>query len=245
MEALKKQLKTLNGEYRLIREQYTILKSERLQLFHVSQNYINPFLLRSQKALNAIYDNNIIHVTLDNGNTEKFYFDEDKNVTDAFFKSGKKEELIFWFDGRFFNVAKKNDYEQHSINQSKMKDIELQLKNMRVEMHTLEEKINCMEFWAQYKIPFKFIAEIKIVLSGLSEFSNGDGCRKNSVYHVVLKEDFAHGSLKREKNQYLCSQQKGNFIELGDYKKIEDLQQVITCKECLKRIEKYKKALKD
>jgi len=242
MEALKKELKTLSNEYRLILAQYTALKSEHLQLFRVSQDYINPFLLSSKKALNAIYENDIIHVTLDNGNTEKFYFDEDRNVTDAFFKSGGKEELIFWFDGRFFNVAKKNDYEQHSNKQSKMKDVELQLKNMRVEMHTLEEKINCMEFWAQYEIPFKFIAEIKIVLSGLSESSSGNGCQKNSVYHVVLKEDFAHGTLKRKENQYLCSQQKGNFFTPSDYKMIEDFQQVITCKECLKRIEKYKKA---
>lgn len=78
-------------------------------------------------------------------------------------------------------------------------------------------------------LPFKWKAQIKEVLSGLSENSNGAGWKKNTVIHVQLLEDFKRGRLSRNKGDYLCSPKKvPNWGDSGNY--IE-----VTCKACLKR----------
>lgn len=241
MEALKQQLETIGKEYSSLLDFQLELKRSRLQLFRVTQNLVNPFLINSPKERTAFYENGIVHVVLDNGKTDEFYFNEDKNVIDAFFKKEQREELVFWLGSGFFNVAKKVDHEIHKLNQAKLQEVEQKLREKRLEIHTLQTKIECIEFWEQYSLPFKFIADIKIVLSGLSESSDGNGCKSNTVRHVVLKEDYSSGALKRKENQYLCSQQKGFHMELDSNTKAEDIQHVVTCKECLKRIEKYKK----
>lgn len=78
-------------------------------------------------------------------------------------------------------------------------------------------------------LPFKWKAQIKEVLSGLSENSNGDGWKKNTVIHVQLLEDFKRGRLTRNKGDYLCSPKKvPNWGDGGNYTEV-------TCKSCLKR----------
>ncbi|MDY0292855.1 MAG: hypothetical protein RBR02_11040 [Desulfuromonadaceae bacterium] len=241
MKALKDQLQIVGKECSELLEQQTKFTNNRLQLFHVTQTYVNPFLTNSDQEHDAFYEDGIIHVILSNGKTEKFYFDEDQSVIDAFFKTGQREELVFWFGGRFFNVAKKTNYEEHKLNRKTFEELAEKIREKRFEIHTLQDKMERIEFWKQYNLPFKFIADIKIALSGLSESSSGNGCKSNTVRHVVLQEDYVSGALKRKTNQYLCSQQKGLYFSLNTDIKIEDIQHVITCKECLARIEKYKK----
>lgn len=78
-------------------------------------------------------------------------------------------------------------------------------------------------------LPFKWKAQIKEVLSGLSDNSNGAGWKKNTVIHVQLLEDFKRGRLSRNKGDYLCSPKKvPNWGDGGDYTEV-------TCKVCLKR----------
>ncbi|AHJ13120.1 hypothetical protein [Sulfurospirillum multivorans] len=241
MKLLKDQLQIVGKECSELLEQQTKFENNRLQLFHVTQHYTNPRLINANNVYDAFYEDGIVHVILNNDKTEKFYFDEDQNVIDAFFKKGQREDLVFWFGGRFFNVAKKTNYEEHKLNRKTLEEIAEKIREKRFEIHALQDKIERIEFWEQYNLPFKFIADIKIALSGLSESSSGNGCKSNTVRHVVLQEDYVSGSLKRKTNQYLCSQQKGLYIPLYTDIKIEDIQHVITCKECLVRIEKYKK----
>ncbi len=245
MEDLIKQLEKLGQEYSLLLKQKGELKSYRLQLFRVSQNFINPFLLHFNKEHSAFYENGDIYVSLDNGNTDKFYFDEDENVINAFFRNDKREELIFWFDGRFFNVAKKHDYEIHKANESKIKDNHLQIKNTLSKIASLENEMERIKFWEQYDLPFSFVVNIKPVKSGYSEKSHGDGCYGSSVYHLLPTEAIKIGRMSRKPYEYLCSQP--TWIPYGEIEPHTDKKTMpkITCKECLKKIEKYKKASKD
>lgn len=78
-------------------------------------------------------------------------------------------------------------------------------------------------------LPFKWEGRIKEVLSGLSENSNGDGWKKNTVVHVRLLEDFKRGRFSRNKGDYLCSPKKtSNWGDGGIY-------DAVTCKSCLQR----------
>lgn len=60
-------------------------------------------------------------------------------------------------------------------------------------------------FNARIQLPVKWTGGIKDVLSGLSESSNGDGRRQNTVVHVYLLEPLQAGRLKRQAGDFLCS----------------------------------------
>ena len=45
-------------------------------------------------------------------------------------------------------------------------------------------------------IPFKYSVRIKPVLSGLSENSNGDGAKRNTVFHCYVEESFVDGRIR-------------------------------------------------
>ncbi len=90
------------------------------------------------------------------------------------------------------------------------------------------------EFYDQYNIPFKFSVEAKEVLSGLHENSSGNGLKKNSVFHIFVKEEIRTGRLKRDKNSFLCTQPKS--YSGGDWSGT-----LGQGRDELKIIEKYKK----
>lgn len=78
-------------------------------------------------------------------------------------------------------------------------------------------------------LPFEWEGRIKEVISGLSESSNGDGWKKNTVIHVRLLEDFKRGRFSRNSGDYLCSPKKvSNWGDGGIYT-------TVTCKTCLQR----------
>lgn len=108
-------------------------------------------------------------------------------------------------------------------------------------------KLNIEEFYDTYDIPFKFSPQIKIVLSGLSERSDGTGTKKNTVYHLFLHQPYKEGRLKREGETFLCTpNDSGNFSDfIHTHNEEERLRNkehaIINCSSCLKIMERWKK----
>lgn len=70
----------------------------------------------------------------------------------------------------------------------------------------------------------------------LAEKSWGDGRKSNTVNHIIVLEDLNIGRLHRTKGQFLCSNnQKGNYCD----PKLDMINRV-TCKQCLKIVERIK-----
>lgn len=86
-------------------------------------------------------------------------------------------------------------------------------------------------------LPFKWESAIKEVLSGLSENSNGSGCRENTVVHVRLLEDYKGSRFERKRNDYLCTPKKVSNWADGDWSGM-----VVTCKACIKKVEALDRA---
>lgn len=63
---------------------------------------------------------------------------------------------------------------------------------------------------AQINLPVPWVPAIKVVLSGLSASSWGDGTNAATVHHILLQEDFEQGRLKRKKGDFLCTSQSGS-----------------------------------
>lgn len=110
----------------------------------------------------------------------------------------------------------------------------------------LAQKSN--EFWNRYAIPFNFDIDIKERLSGLSISSYGNGRARNTVYHLFLKEDYTDESLTRKAGNFLCSPVKSRYGgdwsgSLGSGDTTKDTfgnQRVVTCKACLRLMERFK-----
>lgn len=83
-------------------------------------------------------------------------------------------------------------------------------------------------------LPFAWKTNIKQVISGLTENSNGNGSNKRTVMHIVLDEDFKKGRLKRHKDDYLCSDKKtSNWSAPNSSLTRDSFKEAVTCKACL------------
>lgn len=101
-------------------------------------------------------------------------------------------------------------------------------------------------FYERYAIPFTYSIEIKEVLSGLSAHSNGDGWRRNTVFHVYTLERIDEKKRERDPFTFLCSpasaKSGGNWsASLGQdtHKQEDQYRPIPTCKQCLLMLERY------
>lgn len=97
-----------------------------------------------------------------------------------------------------------------------------------------------LKFNEALNIPVNWSSEIKEVLSGLNINSMGNGTKKNTVFHIYLKERLEAGKLKRDANNFLCSPVKSKHFgdwsgSLGD----DGQEAKVTCKSCLKFAERF------
>lgn len=63
---------------------------------------------------------------------------------------------------------------------------------------------------ARIKIPVRWTSGRKVVLSGLSEGSDGSGLKKNSVCHILLLEPVNEGRFNRPAQSFLCTTEGGS-----------------------------------
>ena len=163
--------------------------------------------------------------------------DEFEFIDDVFNPFEVGDELYFYFDGYFFNIVKKDEYEAYLSQKEKEKTLTLQIKELEKQHFLIEQKEQAEKFWKNYSIPFKFTTSIKVVLSGLGANSWGDGSKKNSQMHLFFLEDYSNGRLLRKKGEYLCSQPKNRFaLDMAK----ESNKEVVTCPQCLKMMERFK-----
>lgn len=97
-------------------------------------------------------------------------------------------------------------------------------------------------FNARLCIPVKWLPGYRIVLSGLLAHSDGTGKRRNTVFHIVLREPLIHGRLHRNAGDLLCSSNRGSFGINGssnDWTNVDDAREDsfndrVNCISCLK-----------
>lgn len=142
---------------------------------------------------------------------------------------------------------------QSDINAYESKKEALRAERDRLSRIKKQEQINLKfrlskNFWGNYQIPFKFEIQVKEVLSGLSEGSNGCGTKRNTKFHINLKEDYKEGRLVRKKGDFLCSNSKSKFgadwsgsigVSSWDFD-CDGVKRIVSCKSCLKKIERFK-----
>lgn len=102
---------------------------------------------------------------------------------------------------------------------------------------------------SKIKLPVKWDIGQKLVISGLLEGSHGNGINKATVNHILLLEDLNAGRLKRKKGDFLCSSKIGSFNTFHDFRderivvkdgEGKEYQPKVTCKCCLKILERIK-----
>ncbi len=94
--------------------------------FRVSQQpFVNPRLMKSNDFKEAFINKNG-KPQLKSGNKDEFEF-----IDDVFnpFKIG--DELLFWFDGYFFNIVKKDEYEAYLSLKEKENNLNSQIRALQ------------------------------------------------------------------------------------------------------------------
>jgi hypothetical protein len=152
-------------------------------------------------------------------------------------------QLTVWlgFDG-FFYASLAAEYEADQV----ARKAQAQAEQDRREADRDRRAADAKAFNASLAVPAKWATANKDVLSGLSAGSNGDGLKRNSVAHVLLKEDLKRSRrsrrsrLIRRSGDLLCSSESSqNGRQWSDNPQMdhlpgEDSSFKVTCKACLK-----------
>ncbi len=232
----KKELKILGEEISKLIKEKIELERHKLQYFRVTQDTICPMLFNTTGTREAIYKDGLIFV-----GSEKLHFQSDADEALASAVLKENDEMVFYISYPYFNVSKKDTYEKYQEIRKELQEVRQKKYTISSQYESIRKEIEKYEFWEQYEIPFKYVVDVKPVLNGLTERSWGNGCNKATVYHIKLRENITQGRLKRKDDEYLCSQQSGNAYYNISSVDINDIQDVVTCKQCLKIIEKFKK----
>ena len=103
------------------------------------------------------------------------------------------------------------------------------------------------EFWSQYDIPFDHHIAKKGRRSQLQRGSTGTGEDARTVTHLYVQEAFEEGRLQRDENSYLCDDSAeirftpdSPWRSDGKDEDAEGLLPPVTCKTCLKRMERWR-----
>jgi hypothetical protein len=76
----------------------------------------------------------------------------------------------------------------------------------------------------------------KLNLSGLSERSAGNGCKRNTVFHAMVLNSFNKGRLKRDRYDFLCGASKQKSF---GWTGVAGYGYAIDCPKCKGAIERY------
>lgn len=87
-------------------------------------------------------------------------------------------------------------------------------------------------------IPVDWHINHRMVLSGLSRHSNGDGANAVTVWHVVLEQPLAQGRLRRNAGDLLCSKDAGSIGLSASVERLGDRSRRVTCRACLRLAER-------
>ena len=160
---------------------------------------------------------------------------------------GEKVKLGVW--QRNFYLWYQTEIDEYNKHKERIR-----LKNEKLARIEKEKQIKLksklsQDFWDQFNIPFEYEIQVKEVLSGLKEGSNGCGTNKRTKFHICFKEDYKQGRLTREAGDFLCSNSKSKWGanwsgSIGFYnwdKDSDGVKRLITCKSCLKKMERFKK----
>lgn len=95
------------------------------------------------------------------------------------------------------------------------------------------------EFNASLNIPFKWCSDIKVVMSGMQENSNGSGFNRRTVQHVRILEDYADGRFSRKKGDFLCGTDHSKHQGYTDHAWDSESKSRVTCKQCIKVAKRF------
>lgn len=151
---------------------------------------------------------------------------------------------------RYIELEYESDYNEWRAENEREQEAKWELQRQQEQERKARRIQASQTFYSGLNIPFRFTIEVKEVLSGLSANSNGDGQKRNTVYHVYLKEAFQQGRLIRKAGDFLCSQSQArsganwsDSLGQGTFTLDQDgTQPVPTCKQCLAALERFKKA---
>lgn len=144
-------------------------------------------------------------------------------------------------------------YEEHEARKAeeerRKQELQAQMEQERLENaeRSRKERREAEEFNSTLRIPVKWTAGIKDVLSGLSANSWGDGRSKSTVEHILLQEDIDEGRFQRRSGSFLCTLPSGSNGKNWSGSKKETRTDVdgveyipkITCKACIKLAKRW------
>lgn len=191
------------------------------------KGFINPFFLNSvsREPKLGVVDNSMVIV----GET-LLRFDNDAGAP---YPEGTK--VIVSFAGNFYCESEaERDQRAKEKRERLAKNLTQQESRQRI-YQAESDQAN-----TNLKLPFIWQASSKVVLSGLTENSSGDGRNRATVIHIQTLEDILIGRLTRKAGQLLCSTKDAKLWLSNDIP--TDLGSVsikgmpmVTCKACLKR----------
>ena len=217
-------------------------------------DFINPGFfnqIKTGEKLKGIVVKNDLYVSY--ANPEGYMIEVVGDSGNCVQKCSIKETTTEIFEGMEIQVRLVNGFargftkeecEQEKIEREKKLE-EYRKKKEAEEQKELEDSISrkedCKKFYKNLSIGVKVTPIYRVVMSGLTENSMGNGVYKNTVTHLRVEEDLTDGKrFNRSAGEILCKSKRNGKKSLWDEESIsvcldgEEYKNKVTCKSCLK-----------
>ncbi|WP_182039553.1 hypothetical protein [Vibrio alginolyticus] len=111
----------------------------------------------------------------------------------------------------------------------------------KLEQAVLRAAQEAAEFNESLNIPFRWCSDIKVVMSGMQENSNGSGFNRRTVQHVRVLEAYTDGRFSRKKGDFLCGPDHSKHQGYTDHAWDSESKSQVTCKQCIKIAKRFVK----
>lgn len=203
----------------------------KLEIKYLS-SFVSPFLMKNRP---------VCCIVGENGTT--IHYKESGRKTDYELVEPRSQGTEITLDVSRYSIdaTLTSDENRYQAELQRERKLRIERQRQEDEQRRIQKEREAFEFNHSLNLPFRWTPDIKVVLSGLSANSAGDGMNRRSVLHVRVLEQFKDGRFVRDTGDFLCGKDNSVYQDFSAPNESDKNTRKVTCKQCIKAAERFNK----
>ncbi|CCO44202.1 putative Predicted protein [Vibrio nigripulchritudo SOn1] len=195
-------------------------------------SFVSPFLMNNRP---------VSCVVGENGTT--IHYKESGRKTDYELVEPRTQGTEITLDVSRYSIdaTLTSDELQYKAELQREREASIERQRQQDEQRRIQKERDAFEFNQSLNIPFRWAPDIKVVLSGLSANSAGNGINRRSVSHIRVLEPYQDGRFVRTRGDFLCGKDNSKYQGYSAPDESKKHTVKVTCKQCIKAAERFNK----
>ncbi len=204
---------------------------EKLEIKHLS-SFVSQFLMNNRPVCCVVGENGTIIHYKESGRKTDYELVEPRS---------QGTEITLDVSRYSIGVTLTSDENRYKAELQREREARIERQHQKDEQRRVQKEREAFDFNQSLNLPFQWTPDIKVVLSGLSANSAGDGMNRRTVLHVRVLEQFKDGRFVRELGDFLCGKDNSVHQEFSASNESDKNTRKVTCKQCIKAAERFNK----